>query len=158
MLNDKPMVFNTYSDKPLNLLLTEETDITSIVPGCGDGHCGNCVVLIDDKPRLSCLIPAFSVIGKRIMTFEGFAKSRFYTDIRRAYEKHDVQPCSHCYASKTLIIHALLLDSIDPDPEEILQALAANTCTCTCISRSELLEVVKTAVKFRRRKRRVRRS
>jgi carbon-monoxide dehydrogenase small subunit len=156
MLNNRMTMFNTYSDKPLNRIFEEETSITSVNTGCSGGQCGNCVILVDDKPVLSCLLPAFSAAGKNLVTFEGFAKSKFYTDIRKAYEKHHIQPCSYCYASKTLIIHGLLTESADPEPEEILRSLSVNNCTC--VDRVELINVVKTAAAFRRRRHRVRRS
>lgn len=156
MLNNRMTVFSTYSDKPLNRIFEEETSITSVNAGCGSGGCGNCVILVDDKPVLSCLLPAFAASGKNLVTFEGFVKSKFYTDIRKAYEKHHIQPCSYCYASKTLIIHGLLTENTDPDPEEILRALSVNNCTC--VDRAELIAVVQTAASLRRRKRRVRRS
>ncbi|MGM0431881.1 MAG: (2Fe-2S)-binding protein [Spirochaetota bacterium] len=156
MLNNKQRTLNTYSDKPLNRVLEEETEVTSLTSGCYGGYCGNCVVLIDEKPQLSCLVPAFSVHGKSILTFEGFSRSKFYTDIRRAYREHGIQPCNYCYASKTLLIHGLLIETPDPEQRDILQTLSVNTCTC--IDRSELVNVVTTAAKFRRRKRRVQRS
>ncbi|MCF7941121.1 MAG: hypothetical protein K9M84_05895 [Spirochaetia bacterium] len=156
LLNSKPVDFTTYSDKPLNLLLSEESEVTSITPGCSKGRCGNCIVLIDEKPRLSCLVPAFQISGKSIQTFEGFAKSKWFTDIRRAYEKHAMHPCPYCYAAKSLLIHSIISDNTDPSPEEILQAMKINSCTC--ISEDHLVEIVKTASMFRRRRRRVRRS
>ncbi len=156
LLNNKQAFFNTYSDKPLSLLLTEEAAITSLQIGCGTGRCGNCILLIDDKPVLSCLIPAFSVAGKRILTFEGFTKTRFHSEIKRAYKKHQAYPCDQCYAAKTLIIHSIISDNMDPEPEDIIQALQVNTCNC--LNYDELTQIVQTAAGFRRRKRRVRRS
>ncbi len=143
----------TYSDKPLNLLLSEESDITSITPGCGNGRCGNCIVLIDEQPRLSCLVPAFSITGKNIQTFESFAKTKWFTHIRRAYAKLGLQPCPYCYASKSLIIHAILTENMNPSADDILQAFSINSCAC--IPENDLVEIVKTASKFRRRKRSV---
>ena len=156
MLNSKPVSFNTYSDKPLNLLLTEEADIPSLQVGCGTGKCGNCIILLDEKPVLSCLVPAFSVAGRRIVTFEGFTKSRYHTDIRRAYRQVGAAPCDHCYAAKTLLIHSIISDNMDPDPKDIIQEM--DMSSCSCVTHEELVAIVGAAAGFRRRKRRVRRS
>lgn len=156
MLNNRQTEFSTYSDKPLNLLLAEETDITSIEVGCGAGTCGNCIILLDDKPKFSCLLPAFAIQGRNIQTFEGFSRTKWYTDIRKAYELQERSPCPHCFAAKTLIIQSILAETTDPSPETIIETLSINSCTC--LSNREMVEIVLQAAKFRRRKKRVRRS
>ena len=154
-LNGKEHQFNTYSDKPLSLVLIEESPVTSLCPGCGRGSCGNCIVLIDNKPAVSCLVPAFSVREKEIVTFEGYSRSRFYTDIKKGYTAAGIIPCAFCYPSKTLIIESILRESTAPEADEILRALSINACTC--VDHIDLVEAVQEAAKLRRR-RRVRRS
>lgn len=154
-LNKKPITFSTYSNKPLSLLLMEESPVTSIMQGCQGGYCGNCIVLLNGKPVLSCLVPAFMIRDASILTFEGFSKSKYYRDISRGFADAGVTPCHYCAASKTLIIQALLNETTSPDPREILKALAINECHC--IDEKDLVTAVTAAAKYRRR-RRVRRS
>lgn len=156
MLNNRQTEFNTYSDRPLNLLLRDDAQITSLAFSCSGSECGNCVVLFDDKAALSCLIPAFKATGHHIVTFEGFMKTRFYTDIKRAYQKVGITPCEYCYRSKSLIIHSLLLQSASPREQEIRQAVSVNGCTC--VDPAQMVAIVEAAANFRRSKRRVRRS
>ena len=154
-INGKDTVFNTYADKPLVLLLVEDSEITSLSPGCGKGICGNCVVLLNNHPVLSCMIPAFKIRDKEITTYEGYTKTRFYNDVARGYEEAGATPCSYCIASKTLLIESVIQENSAPEIDDILDMLSINKCSC--IDEKDLVKVVESAVKYRRR-RRVRRS
>ncbi|HZA86397.1 MAG TPA: 2Fe-2S iron-sulfur cluster-binding protein, partial [Acidimicrobiales bacterium] len=52
-------------------VLREELGITSPKAGCQQGGCGACTVLVDGRPRRSCLTPLASVEGAEITTVEG---------------------------------------------------------------------------------------
>ena len=43
--------------------LREIVGLTGTKTGCDGGECGACTVLVDDKPRLSCLTLATSIAG-----------------------------------------------------------------------------------------------
>lgn len=51
--------------------LREIAHLTGTKMGCDGGECGACTVLVDDRPRLSCITLAHSVAGKRVETIEG---------------------------------------------------------------------------------------
>lgn len=97
------------SDKPLSQILQDIVDSFPVNSQCFGGLCGNCIVMINGKASLSCLVPAFSLSGASILTFEGYKKTRFYKDIERAYNDVGCQPCTQCYASKTLLIESILI-------------------------------------------------
>lgn len=97
------------SDKPLNQMLKDIADSFPDNNQCLGASCGNCIVLVNGNATLSCLVPAFSLNGATILTFDGFKKTRFYHDIEKAYNDVGNQPCSQCYASKTLLIESLLI-------------------------------------------------
>ena len=50
--------------------LREIVGLTGTKTGCDGGECGACTVLVDDQPRLSCLMLAASVEGRRVDTVE----------------------------------------------------------------------------------------
>lgn len=144
--------------KPLRNILTEELNNRSLSSACNGGGCGNCVVLVDDKAVLSCLVPAFRLQGANIVTFDGFSKTRAYRDIRKAYQEAHIKPCRFCYASRTLMIESLVKsllnqtyrNSKSQGAQEIVREFSLNTCNC--LNPADLLDVVDIALRYRRRK------
>lgn len=175
------------SDKPLSFILR---DLIATFPDnsqCLGASCGNCIVLLNGNAVLSCLIPAFSLNGCSIMTFDGFRKTRSFHDIERAYADVGNQPCPQCFASKTLLIESQLL-RMDKENQansrnkftmqvssSRVNAQAAKSragggafdpqaiaqefsmCKCQCIELSEIEKIINLAYKYRSR-RRARRS
>lgn len=149
MLNGKETKVDVKSGKRLADLLHDDLNVRSVRTACYRGLCGNCTVIINDTAQLSCLIPAFTVQGKSILTFEGFEKSDEYKELLSIFDRHNYQPCSYCFPGKLLAIHALLLQNIDPSKGEILEALWGNRCSCDVYA--PLIESVYTAAHLRRR-------
>ncbi len=151
-LNGKFTEFSVSSDTPLLQLLTEHSRITSLRPECGMGVCGNCVVLLNDQPVLSCLVPAFEIRGQQVTTLERFQKTRDFTDISKAFSQTGSTPCSYCFSSKVLLTHGIISRNVHPDPEDIIQAFSLNACTC--LAPSQIVKGVTQAGAFRGRRRR----
>ncbi len=175
------------SDKPLSAILADLIPSFPDNNQCLGASCGNCIVLMNGIATLSCLVPAFKLNGASVVTFEGFRKTRFFHDIERAYADIGNQPCPQCYASKTILIEALLI-KMDKEEQNLtrnsfsmpLASSKANEqaarnragggvldpqviaqefsmCKCQCIELSELEKVINLAYKYRSR-RRARRS
>src|SRR6266576_5648643 len=74
VLNGRPRV----DEAPDNLLLLdylrEIVGLTGTKTGCDGGECGACTVLVDDRPRLSCLTLAATLQGRRVDTVEGLGR------------------------------------------------------------------------------------
>jgi aerobic carbon-monoxide dehydrogenase small subunit len=51
-------------------VVREELGLTGAKPGCGNGDCGTCTVLVDGLPIKTCLILDVEAIGHKI-TIEG---------------------------------------------------------------------------------------
>ena len=147
------------SNKPLNLILNEDITPGKNLSHCDGNLCGNCIVMVDDKVLLSCLIPAFLIKGKQITTFEGYRKTRFWHDIERAYDDTHLHPCSHCFASKTLIMESLLKQIVKTgdvqhhgiDEETIVSEMRLNTCAC--LDAQEMISIFQSAANYRRKRR-----
>jgi aerobic-type carbon monoxide dehydrogenase small subunit (CoxS/CutS family) len=54
-------------------VLRERLDLTGAKLSCGEGACGACTVLVDDRPVRACVTPAGAAAGKRVLTIEGLA-------------------------------------------------------------------------------------
>ncbi len=153
-IDGKTLTLSLNSNKPLSLILSENIGDGAAVNHCRGDMCGLCAVLVNGKPMLSCMVPAFEIRGKEIITFESFQKTRAMKDIEKAYELVGAAPCRECYASRTMIFESLISDGVS-EPEEIIKELSI--VRCPCMDTEDEVNIVLKAIDIRR-KRRVRRS
>lgn len=124
----------TYSgDNKISLLryLRDEEGLISVKDGCtGQGACGACLLEMNGKATLACLIPMKKVDQAEIITIEGFDPELKKLLGQAFVEKGAVQCgfCSPGFLSRTRI---LLQDNPDPTRDEIIKALKLNLCRCT---------------------------
>ncbi len=153
-IDGKTLTLSLNSDKPLSLILRENMGDDGAVNHCNGEMCGLCTVLVDGKAMLSCLVPAFEIRGKTVVTFDSFRKTRNMKDIEKAYEAAGRFPCSECYASRSLIFESLIEEGIT-DEEEILKELSI--VRCPCMDPEDAISIVRKGIEIRR-KRNVRRT
>lgn len=130
-LNGKPVLVDCPPEQRLSEILRKEFELKKTKVSCYGGYCGMCSVLLDGELVLSCLIPAFAVRRKSVMTIEGFIKTKDYTDIAKAFKEAGYSPCEYCASSKVLAIHTLI--DIKPEPEDvdIREILGRDSCHCS---------------------------
>lgn len=112
-------------------VLREDFNLSSVKEGCGEGECGACSVLIDNKITPSCMFPVGKAEGKNIMTVDGLKKTRKYEIIRKAFEDAGAVQCGFCIPGMTIAAEALLLKNPNPSIEEIREGISGNLCRCT---------------------------
>jgi aerobic-type carbon monoxide dehydrogenase small subunit (CoxS/CutS family) len=112
-------------------VLRDKLGLTGAKKGCGQGDCGACTVLVDDKAVNSCLVLASNVRGKAITTIEGLDESGELTALQKAFVNEGGMQCGYCTPGTVLSASALLKKNPDPDLEEIKEALVGNLCRCT---------------------------
>jgi carbon-monoxide dehydrogenase small subunit len=115
----------------LAYVLREKIGLTGTKEACGEGECGNCTVLIDGKPMLSCLTLAVESEGRQITTIEGLAKDGQLHPIQEAFVKYHGLACGHCTPSMILCAYALLNSNPNPSEEDIRRAISGVLCRCT---------------------------
>ncbi|MGD1992443.1 MAG: molybdopterin-dependent oxidoreductase [Anaerolineae bacterium] len=131
-----------------------ELGLTGTKVGCGDGHCGACVVLLDGRPIRSCVYPARKAAGRKVLTVEGLAASwgdpAELHPLQRAFIDHGVVQCGFCTPGILMSAVALWnrkasaegdLSTITED--EIKKALRRNACRCT--GYASIIRAVKSA-------------
>ncbi len=153
-VDGKTLTLSLNSNKPLSLILQENLDIQSVTSHCRGKLCGLCAVLIDGRAELSCLVPAFEIRNREIVTFDQFQKSRDMKDIVKAYETLGIEPCQDCYASRSILFQSIITSG-ETRPDEIRKMLSA--VRCSCMESEDEVNIVMKAVEIRR-KRNVRRS
>ena len=120
-------------DSELSLLhyLREIEGIVSPKNGCApQGTCGACVVEVDDRALLSCVIPMKKMQGKRISTTEGLGEYRQQVFSNAFVEKGAVQ-CGYCTPGFVMQANVLLKKNLNPSRQEVEKAINPNLCRCT---------------------------
>jgi aerobic-type carbon monoxide dehydrogenase small subunit (CoxS/CutS family) len=129
-------------------LLREKLGYTSVKEMClGEGACGSCTVILNNRPVLSCMTLVTDCDGGVVETAEGIAKAGH--PIIEAWAKHYAFQCGYCTPGAVVTAKALLDRNKDPTDEEIIEALGGNICRCTTYPRW-LPAVKEAAEKFRR--------
>jgi aerobic carbon-monoxide dehydrogenase small subunit len=131
VLNDKDIMVDVPSDRRAVDVLRETLGLTGTKEGCGSGECGVCTILVDGKPKLSCLMLAVQLEGKSITTIEGLAKDGTLHPIQEAFIEGGAVQCGFCTPGMILSAAALLEDNPHPDRNEIRAGLSGNLCRCT---------------------------
>jgi len=124
-------------------LLRDRLDWTGTKVGCGTGDCGACTVLVDGKPRNSCLTLAIEMDGKNILTIEGVARRGELHPIQRAFIEEGAVQCGFCTPGMILSAKALLDENPCPSEEEIKRGIAGNFCRCT--GYKKIIKAIQTA-------------
>lgn len=108
-------------------VLRNKVGLTGAKPGCLNGDCGACTVIIDNRPMKSCLMLAIEAVDTEILTIEGLKD----TPIQRAFIEHFAFQCGYCTPGFIMNGHALLLQDGQPTEETVKTWLSSNICRCT---------------------------
>ena len=119
--------------------------LTGTKESCGQGECGACTILLNNKAVNACLVLAASVDGCEIMTIEGLSDSSGLDPIQQAFIDHDASQCGFCTPGMIMSAKGLLLNTAHPDLGQIQKALSGNLCRCT--GYKQIQEAVKSAAK-----------
>jgi isoquinoline 1-oxidoreductase len=135
-------------DASLLDLLRDELGLTGAKPGCGEGACGACTVLLDDEPVRSCKVRAADVAGHAITSVEGLSRDGRLHPVQRAFIEGGAFQCGYCTPGMIMSTVALLERDGDPDDGQIGTALAGNVCRCCAYPR--ILRAVRRAAELGR--------
>jgi isoquinoline 1-oxidoreductase len=110
--------------------LRDELGLHGAKPGCGEGSCGSCTVLVDGEPVRACRQPVTPLAGRNIMTIEGLGAAGHLHPVQQAFFDVGAVQCGYCTPALVLTVAALLLRNPDPDDISVNQALSGNLCRC----------------------------
>lgn len=107
--------------------LRGQLGLTGAKPGCENGDCGACTVLVDGWPVKSCLMLTAEAEGHQITTVEGLRDA----PVQKAFvEKFGFQ-CGYCTSGFLMVCHALAALHPNPPDSVIDDWLQSNICRCT---------------------------
>ena len=159
MIKDRKIKFRINGEtreilvRPNDLLLNVirgDLNLTGTKYGCGSGDCGACTVLVDGKPKLSCITLAIAVDGREITTIEGVGKGGL-DPIQEAFVDQGAIQCGYCNPGMILSAKALLDENLNPTEEEVRRAIEGNLCRCTGYVK-QVRAILSAAEKMRKQK------
>ncbi len=149
-LNEKEVTVEANPEERLIEILRNHFGFIGTKVGCYRGQCGTCSILLNGELTLSCMIPAFAVRGKEVVTIESFSQTKEFKDIMNGFRKAGLEVCGFCAPGKVFATHALIERVPAPTDEEIIDGLSGNACRCT--GYTALIQGVKEAALFRKRR------
>ncbi|MGN0134252.1 MAG: (2Fe-2S)-binding protein [Anaerotignum sp.] len=101
----------------------------SVKRGCETSNCGLCTVFVNDKPVLSCSVPAARVEGQNVTTLEGLQEEA--AEFGAFLADQGAEQCGFCNPGFMMNAIAMFRENPHPEEEEILSYLAGNLCRCS---------------------------
>ena len=129
-LNNKPVRLTVDGERKLLWVLRTDLGLTGTKYGCGEGICGACTVLINDRAFRSCHLPVREVNGTKVTTIEGLAKNGKLHPLQEAFMKQNAFQCGFCTSGMILNAYSLLIEKPRPTEADILQGMNDNLCRC----------------------------
>ena len=130
VVNGLPREAPLVGERSLLQVLRDDLRLTGAKPGCGEGACGACTVLLDGEPVRACVTPANAAAGCSVTTIEGLAGPGELHPVQREFLAAGAVQCGYCTPGMILAAVALLAGNPDPDETEIRSAMAGNICRC----------------------------
>ncbi len=112
-------------------VLREELGLMGTKEGCGNGNCGACTVIMEERTVNSCLVLAAEAQGKTVVTVEGLAQPGRLHPLQQAFIQNVGFQCGFCTPGFLMSARAFLDHNPQPGEPEIRRAIAGNLCRCT---------------------------
>jgi aerobic-type carbon monoxide dehydrogenase small subunit (CoxS/CutS family) len=129
-INGTPKILDV-DPKATLIDVLREAGYKSVKFGCGEGNCGACAVLINGRPKNSCILFAGQVEGAEIVTAEGLGNPEHPHPLQQAFVDTGATQCGYCNPGSLLAAKALLDRHPDPTEDQVRDALDGNLCRCT---------------------------
>ena len=134
-INGRRVEVDAEADTPLLWVLRDHIGLTGTKFGCGMALCGACTVHVDGEPTRSCVTPAASVAGKKIVTIEKIGETRAGKAVQAAWVAESVPQCGYCQSGQVMAATALLASKPAPSDADIDAAMSGNICRCATYPR-----------------------
>ncbi len=135
ILNGKSQEITVEPDRTLLWVIRIDLGLTGAKYGCGEGHCGACTVLVNNKPVRSCQVEISEVQNQEILTIEGLEKDGELHPLQKAFMEHDALQCGFCTPGMIMNAYDLLNKNPDSSYLEIVRNMEDNLCRCGAHSR-----------------------
>ncbi|OIP00250.1 MAG: hypothetical protein AUJ98_08585 [Bacteroidetes bacterium CG2_30_33_31] len=135
-LNGKSLTKNVSPSLFLIDFIRDELKLKGTKPGCREGECGACTVLVNGVAINSCLFLAINIHGKELITIEGLSSiEKPLHPIQEKMLEHGAVQCGFCSTGIVLTTKAFddecRSDGKIPSRQEVKKSLEGHLCRCT---------------------------
>jgi len=129
-LNGERKTFITEPDEKLLALLRRE-GYKGTKFGCGQGTCGSCTVLLDDRAVYSCLLYAKQAEGRNVRTIESVGTYENPSEFQEELVKNGAVQCGYCIPGMIMSATSLMETEETFEDEIVKEYMYGNLCRCT---------------------------
>jgi aldehyde oxidoreductase len=147
-INGIPRTLIVNEDDRLASVLRNHLLLTGVKVGCGEGQCGACNVIVDDKLIRSCVTKMGRVPdGAEVTTIEGIGTPDNLHPIQLAWMIHGGAQCGFCTPGFIVSAKALLDANPSPTREDVRQWFQKYRNACRCTGYKQLVDAVMDAAR-----------
>jgi len=144
-LNGRPVTAEVKPHHNVVEVLQTQFGLTGARESCGQGLCGCCTVLVNERPVSGCLYLAAFLEGADVVTVEHLDSPGRLDAVQEAFIECGAFQCGYCTPGFILMVKMLLRENPDPDDETIKDYLSGNLCRCAAYP--EIINAVKIAAR-----------
>jgi carbon-monoxide dehydrogenase small subunit len=135
-INNKTMTKDVKPSLLLIDLFRNNLKLKGTKPGCMEGECGACSVIVNGDAINSCLYLAINVNGKEVTTIEGLGDNENpLNNVQEKMVEHGAIQCGFCTSGIVMTTKAYsdkcIEEGVTPTREEVKKSLEGNLCRCT---------------------------
>lgn len=127
-LNGESVLLDIDPRTSLSTILREQLGLQGTKVGCGEGICGACAVILDNKTVNACLTMVGAVHGCSLWTIEGIAEEASGQQIIEAFTRKNAVQCGFCTPGFVMATRGACMAQQPQEPSDIV---AGNFCRCT---------------------------
>ena len=129
-LNGERKTFITEPNEKLLALLRRE-GYKGTKYGCGQGTCGACTVLMDDRAVYSCLLFAMQAEGRDVRTIESIGTHEKPSEFQQELIDGAAVQCGFCIPGMIMSAEALMKAETTFEDDIVREYMDGNLCRCT---------------------------
>ncbi len=111
--------------------IREELNLTGTKKGCGNGECGACTIIVNNKAIRSCLILATELDNTEVITIEGLMKNGELDLIQKIFIEEGAIQCGFCTPGFIMAIKASILSKKKITEQDLIESIKGHLCRCT---------------------------
>jgi len=130
-LNGRPVTARVGAATSALEVLNGTFDLAGAKLACGEGECGACTIIADDRSRNACLMPAVDLDGREVTTVEGLYGGGAIDPLQQAFVDAGAVQCGFCTPGMVMQAHHLLSRGEALSEDDVRRGLEGNVCRCT---------------------------